>query len=63
MRESRDYTRGYMPKIEYWTGVLAEAVRMEDIHEIDRAHNKLDFFIQKQFELKWAAEKESETVA
>lgn len=45
------YEREYFPKIEYWTSLLVEAVRNEDIYEIDHIHRKLDFFIQKQFDL------------
>ena len=60
------YPDGYFPKIEYWTSVLVEAVKNQNLYEIDRAHNQLDHFLQKQFELRWAKEaeeKESETVA
>jgi hypothetical protein len=46
-----NYENEYFPKIEYWNGLLAEAIRMRDIYEIDHCHNKLDFFIQKQFDL------------
>lgn len=46
-----NYENEYFPKIEYWTSLLVEAVRNEDIYEIDHIHRKLDFFIQKQFDL------------
>ena len=41
----------YFGKIEYWTLKLVEAIKMEDIYEIDHIHRKLDYFIQKQFDL------------
>jgi hypothetical protein len=44
------YENEYFPKIEYWTSKLVEAVRNEDIYEIDHIHRKLDFFIQRQFD-------------
>ena len=47
----KNYENDYFAKIEYWNGLLAEAIRMRDINEIDHCHNKLDFFIQKQFDL------------
>ena len=47
----RSYENGYFTKIEYWTSKLVEAVKNEDIYEIDHIHRKLDFFIQKQFDL------------
>ncbi len=47
----KTYENGYLPKIEYWTSKLVEAVKSGDIYEIDHIHNKLDFFIQKQFDL------------
>ena len=48
----RPENMGYLPKIEYWTVKLVEAVKMKDIYEIDSIHRKLDFFIQKQWDLK-----------
>jgi hypothetical protein len=47
----RTYETGYLPKIEYWTSKLVEAVKAGNIYEIDHIHHKLDFFIQKQFDL------------
>lgn len=46
-----NYENEYFPKIEYWTSLLVQAVKNEDIYEIDHIHRKLDFFIQKQFDL------------
>jgi len=50
-KNMRTYENGYLPKIEYWTSKLVEAVKAGNIYEIDHIHNKLDFFIQKQFDL------------
>ena len=47
----KNYENDYFAKIQYWTSKLVEAVRNEDIYEIDHCHNKLDFFIQRQFDL------------
>ena len=47
----KNYENDYFPKIEYWTSKLVEAVKNEDIYEIDHIHRKLDFFIQRQFDL------------
>lgn len=55
------YPDGYFPKIEYWTEQLVQAVRNEDLHEIDHCHNKLDYFLQKQFE--WRNKSVIEAVA
>jgi len=61
------YPNGYMPKIEYWTQRLVDAVKNEDIYEIDHCHNKMDYFIEKQYDLQWgkktAYENILETVA
>ena len=47
----KTYENGYMSKIEYWTYKLMDAVKSGDIREIDHIHHKLDYFIQKQFDL------------
>jgi hypothetical protein len=47
----KSFENNYLPKIEYWTSKLVEAVKKGSIYEIDHVHNKLDFFIQKQFNL------------
>ena len=44
------YPNGYYPKIEYWTGKLIEATKSRNLAEVDRAHNKLDYFIQQQWD-------------
>ena len=51
---SKKYPNGYWPKIEYWTGKLKDEVsntKVPDLEMIDRIHMKLDFFIQKQWDL------------
>lgn len=50
----RKYENGYMEKIQYWTGKLNDEVmntKKPDLEMIDRIHRKLDFFIQKQWDL------------
>ena len=45
---------GYMGKIQYWTGKLNDEVantKVPDLKVIDSIHRKLDFFIQKQWDL------------
>jgi hypothetical protein len=44
------YPNGYYPKIEYWTGKLIEATKSRNLVEVDRAHQKLDYFIQRQWD-------------
>ena len=44
------YPNGYYPKIEYWTGKLIEATKSRNLVEVDRAHQKLDYFIQQQWD-------------
>ena len=60
---SKEYARGYMPKIEYWTEMLVQAVKSEDIYEIDHCHRKLDHFIGKQHELQVELDKQYEDLA
>jgi len=57
------YPNEYFPKIEYWTAQLVEAVKNEDIYDIDHAHRKLDYFVQKQFDLKVAEDRAYEDQA
>ena len=45
------YPNGYFPKIEYWTEMLVQAVKEEDIFEIDRVRGKLNYFIDRQHQL------------
>ncbi len=47
------YENGYMGKIEYWTSKLNDEVmntKVPNLREIDRIHQKLDYFIQRQFD-------------
>ena len=44
------YPNGYYPKIEYWTWKLIEATNARNLAEVDRAHRKLDYFIQQQWD-------------
>jgi hypothetical protein len=44
------YPNGYYPKIEYWTSKLNEATKERNLAEVDRAHRKLDYFIQQQWD-------------
>jgi hypothetical protein len=48
------YENGYMGKIQYWTGKLNDEVmntKKPDLSIIDAIHQKLDYFIQKQWDL------------
>lgn len=60
---SKEYARGYMPKIEYWTEMLVQAVKDEDVFEMDHCHRKLDYFIGKQHELVVEADRQYEDQA
>jgi hypothetical protein len=44
------YENGYWPKIQYWAAKLNEAVVSGDLRGVDSAHNKLDYFIQRQWD-------------
>lgn len=44
------YENGYWPKIQYWTAKLNEAVASGNLKGVDSAHNKLDYFIQRQWD-------------
>ena len=44
------YASGYWTKIQYWTAKLNEAVVSGNLREVDSAHNKLDYFIQRQWD-------------
>ena len=47
---SREYSNGYWGKIEYWTSELNKAVENNNLSGANRAHEKLDYFIQRQFD-------------
>ena len=48
---SKKYENGYWPKIHYWTYKLNQANEANDLKSVDSAHNKLNYFIGKQWEL------------
>jgi hypothetical protein len=48
-----EYTNGYYPKIEYYAEYLMQAVKNHNLREIDRAHNKLNHFIDQQWKLEF----------
>ena len=58
----RPENMGYLPKIEYWTSKLMEAVKTKDIYEIDSIHRKLDYFIQKQWDLNVKIKQHDESI-
>jgi hypothetical protein len=47
------YKHGYWPKISYWQCKLNDAVWNMDLKGADSAHNKLNYFIGKQWELEY----------
>ena len=49
--KNKKYENGYWLKITYWTGKLNQALLLEDLKSVDSAHNKLNYFIGKQWEL------------
>jgi len=51
------YPNGYVPKIEYWTGLLNTAVRENDWKGVKLCVDKLTFFNQKQQELEATIDK------
>ena len=57
------YANGYWPKIQYWTAKLNEAVVSGDLRGVDSAHNKLDYFIQRQWDSEIDPIWDSEVVA
>jgi len=44
-----EYKKNYYPKIEYCVEQLIQAVKNRNIREIDRTHNKLNYFIDQQW--------------
>ena len=45
------YSNGYWNKITYWTEQLNNSVVKQDLRGIDSAHNKLNYFIGRQWYL------------
>ncbi len=48
------YPNDYYPKLQYWTERLLQAIKNEDIHDVDHIHNKLNYFIGAQHGLEMA---------
>jgi hypothetical protein len=48
---NKKYENGYWGKITYWTGKLNQSLLMNDLKGVDSAHNKLNYFIGKQWEI------------
>jgi hypothetical protein len=42
------YGNGYLPKMEYWSYRLMDAVKAGDMNGIEEANGKLAYFIQRQ---------------
>ncbi len=38
------YPNGYLPKIQYWAEVMAEACNANDAEAVEYAKSKLDYF-------------------
>ena len=45
------YQYGYLPKINYWLGKLAEAHKNGNIEQAIRAEHKVEYFQQRQAEV------------
>lgn len=60
---TKEYARGYMPKIEYWTERLVQAVKNEDIYEIAHVVQKLEYFTAKHLELQVEIDRQYEDQA
>jgi hypothetical protein len=50
MRVRRDYTKGYVGKVQYWAGRVQEAVESLDYKELYEANLKLEYFVGRQKE-------------
>lgn len=49
----KNYTNGYWPKIQYWNSKLNEAITNGDLKGVDSTHNKMNYFIGKQWDLEF----------
>lgn len=49
-RNRRHYPNGYLPKIEYWSGILNEAIDLLDVDGIRIASDKVLYFTTRQME-------------
>ena len=50
-RERKVYENGYWPKIEYWTGLLKQAIKESDSQGAALCSTKLEYFAGRQMEL------------
>ena len=50
MRKNK-YPNGFIPKIEYWSGKLNQALAFGDTDGVEYANRKLNYFIGRQVEL------------
>lgn len=48
---NKKYSNGYWDKITYWTGKLNQSLLVNDLRGVDSAHNKLNYFIGRQWYL------------
>ena len=53
MKTNNKYPNGYWDKIQYWKGKLNEAITNGDLRGVDSAHNKMNYFIGKQWDLEY----------
>ena len=44
------YPNGYLPKIQYWAEVMAEACNANDDEAVEYAKSKLDYFCNRHAE-------------
>ena len=55
----REYSNGYWDKITYWTHQLNQFIMKQDLRGVDSAHNKLNYFIGKQWDLDFPLKQET----
>ena len=46
----RNYKNGYQEKIQYWTEQLNKAIANNEVHQINKAMEKLQYFTQRHTE-------------
>ena len=56
MKPKRRYPNGYYPKLEYWNGRLAKAIKSQNTEEIAHCLKSLTFFCGRQIEKEYNAE-------
>lgn len=47
------HPNGYWNKIQYWNSKLNKAITNGDLRGVDSAHKKMNYFIDKQWELEY----------